>query len=101
MPEPLSDDRLVGLLGDWSADGHGALARRLAQGLRTAIGGGVLADGSRLPPERHMAALLSVSRSTVTAALDELRAEGLLRSRQGRGTEVVGPVREPVAGHRG
>ena len=100
MPEPLSDDRLVGLLGDWSADGHGALARRLAQGLRTAIGGGVLADGSRLPPERHMAALLSVSRSTVTAALDELRAEGLLRSRQGRGTEVVGPVREPVAGHR-
>lgn len=100
LPEALGDDRLVGLLGDWSADGHGTLARRLAQGLRSAIGGGLLADGTRLPPERHMAAVLSVSRSTVTTALDELRGEGLVRSRQGRGTEVVGPAAEPVAGHR-
>lgn len=95
----ISDQRLTGLLGSWSAEGHGALARRLAQALRKAIVGGMLPDGSRLPAERHLASLLSVSRSTVTTALDELRAEGLVRSRQGRGTEVVGPG-EVVTGHR-
>lgn len=95
----VTDQRLTGLLGDWSAKGHGTLARRLAQGLRKAIAGGLLPDGSRLPAERHLAELLSVSRSTVTTALDELRGEGLLVSRQGRGTEVVGPG-EVLAGHR-
>jgi len=95
----VSDQRLTGLLGDWSADGHGTLARRLAQGLRKAIAGGLLPDGARLPAERHLAELLSVSRSTVTTALDELRGEGLLRSHQGRGTEVVGPG-DVLAGHR-
>lgn len=95
----VSDQQLTGLLGDWSAEGHGTLARRLAQGLRKAITGGMLPDGARLPAERHLAALLTVSRSTVTTALDELRGEGLIRSRQGRGTEVVGPG-EVITGHR-
>lgn len=36
-----------------------------------------------------MAAAVSVSRPTVTAALDELRGEGLLVSRQGSGTRVA------------
>ena len=99
MGELVSDPRLTGLLGDWSAGGHGTLARRLAQALRNAIVGGVLPDGARLPAERHLAALLAVSRSTVTTALDELRGEGLVRSHQGRGTEVVGPG-EVITGHR-
>ena len=99
MGELVSDPRLTGLLGDWSADGHGTLARRLAQALRNAIVGGVLPDGARLPAERHLAGLLAVSRSTVTTALDELRGEGLVRSHQGRGTEVVGPG-EVITGHR-
>ena len=34
MSEAIGDERLIGLLGDWSAEGHGTLARRLAQGLR-------------------------------------------------------------------
>ena len=42
-----------------------------------------------LPPERALATAVSVSRPTVTAALDELRGEGLLVSRQGSGTRVA------------
>lgn len=96
----VADERLIGLLGDWSADGHGGLARRLAASLRGAITGGVLAGGTRLPPERHLATLLSVSRSTVTTALDELRADGLVASRQGAGTEVVGRADPSTTGDR-
>lgn len=104
IPGPIgaapADDRLVGLLGDWSAGGHGGLARRLAHALRAAIAGGVLPGGTRLPPERQLAALLSVSRSTVTTAFDELRGEGLLASRQGAGTVVVGLADPSSTGDR-
>jgi len=41
-----------------------------------------------LPAERELATRLAVSRSTVVTALDALRAEGLLESRQGSGTRV-------------
>ncbi|CAN5624133.1 PLP-dependent aminotransferase family protein [soil metagenome] len=96
----VGDERLVGLLGAWSEEGHGGLARRLALALRGAITGGVLPGGTRLPPERHLAGLLSVSRSTVTSALDELRAEALLVSRQGAGTIVVGRADPSSTGDR-
>lgn len=97
---PLPAEGLLTVVGDWSNAGHGSLARRLAQALRGAITGGVLAGGTRLPPERRMAEVLAVSRSTVTTALDELRADGLIESRQGRGTEVVGAAEAGSAGQR-
>lgn len=97
---PLSADGLLSVIGDWTNQGHGGLGRRLAQALRAAITGGLLRSGTRLPPERRLADLLSISRSTVTAALDELRADGLIASRQGRGTEVVGIAGEGPVGYR-
>lgn len=81
---------MAGALGDWSDSAHGSLARRLASALRRAVDAGLLPDGFRLPPERSLAAALAVSRSTVTAALDDLRADGALVSRQGSGTVVRG-----------
>ena len=51
----------------------------------------MLPGGWRLPPERTLAGRLAVSRTTVTQALDELRGEGRLVSRQGSGTYVAGP----------
>ncbi|MEO6121405.1 MAG: PLP-dependent aminotransferase family protein, partial [Acidimicrobiales bacterium] len=45
------------------------------------------------PPERSLARALAVSRSTVTAALDELRADEVVESRQGSGTWVRGAPR--------
>ncbi len=50
--------------------------------------------GTALPPERLLAEALAVSRSTLVAALDRLRAEGLIISRQGSGTRVTGPPAE-------
>lgn len=86
---------LPALLEGWDARGHGSLARRLAHALRHVIEAGAVPGGWRLPPERVLAEELAVGRTTITAALDELRAEGRLTSRQGSGTFVVGPA-EPV-----
>ena len=76
------------LLAGWPDSTHGTLAQRLALALRRAIAAGLLGDGVQLPAERAMATALSVSRSTVTSALEELRADGLIVSRQGSGTVV-------------
>lgn len=91
---------LPGLLEGWSASGHGTLPRRLAHALRRAIQSGLVAAGTRVPPERQLAEALSVSRATVTQALDELRADGLLESMTGRGTFVVAPDLDAPAGTR-
>ena len=57
--------------------------------MRSRISSGLLAPGTGLPPERSLAHAIGVSRSTLVAALDELRAEGFLASRQGSGTWVA------------
>ncbi len=84
----VAPERLRSLLADWSDAAHGTLAQQLAHGLRRAVRSGLLADDTRLPAERVLAEALSVSRSTVSAALDELRADGTIESRQGSGTVV-------------
>ncbi len=50
---------------------------------------GGLARGARLPATRRLAAMLEVSRTTVTAAVDILTAEGFLEARHGSGTYVA------------
>lgn len=84
----MQSDELATLLSGWTDATHGTLAQQLARALRGAVQSAVLVDGARLPAERAMAEALAVSRSTVTAALDELRAEGTVVSRQGSGTTV-------------
>ena len=88
------------MLDGWASTGHGSLSRRLAHGLRLLVDSGVLPGGWRLPPERVLAGQLAVGRTTVTQALDELRGEGLLASRQGSGTYVVGPAAPLPVGTR-
>jgi DNA-binding transcriptional MocR family regulator len=85
--EPLA---IVALLDGWTGRGRGSLSNRLASALRGVVQAGLLEEGSRLPSERALAAALVVSRATVTNALDELRADGTLVSRQGSGTVVAG-----------
>jgi GntR family transcriptional regulator / MocR family aminotransferase len=47
------------------------------------------APGERVPSSRDLAAALAVSRATVTAAYDQLIAEGYLESERGSGTFVT------------
>ncbi|HEX8674701.1 MAG TPA: PLP-dependent aminotransferase family protein [Longimicrobium sp.] len=64
------------------------LHRQLYNAIRTAIVSGRLPAGSRLPSTRALATETGVSRVTVSAAFDQLRAEGYVEARTGSGTFV-------------
>lgn len=57
--------------------------------VRRLITSDIWGKGTRLPTERELARKLGVSRNTVSQAYRLLEAEGLLTSRQGRGTFVA------------
>jgi len=66
--------------------------REIVADFAARINRGDLPPGTRLPPERQLAATLGVHRSTVTVAYDELAADGLVERRQGSGTIVRGDL---------
>lgn len=65
------------------------LYRQVYDALRADILGGHLPPGQRLAASRVLAADLGVSRNTVSAAIEQLVAEGYLTSRVGAGTFVA------------
>jgi GntR family transcriptional regulator / MocR family aminotransferase len=71
--------------------------RDLYQALRTAILGGVVAPGERLPSSRQAAADYGVSRGMVEETFAQLTEEGFLRRSVGRGTFVSERVRPRLA----
>jgi GntR family transcriptional regulator len=66
-----------------------ALHEQVAAEIRRAIADGEATPGERLPPARDLAAVLGVNTNTVLRALRDLRDEGLLEFRRGRGIRVV------------
>lgn len=56
--------------------------------IETKIMNGELLPEEKLPPERKLAAMLGVNRSTVVRALDELTARAVIVRKQGSGTIV-------------
>lgn len=64
-------------------------ARGIYLGLRDQILNGVYAPGGRLPSTRALAEELGVSRTTVTAAFDQLISEGYVMVRQGAKATVA------------
>ena len=66
------------------------LHEQVAGELRRAIADGEAKPGERLPPARDLAAVLGVNTNTVLRALRQLRDEGLLVFRRGRGITVAG-----------
>ena len=95
----ISAQALADLLGRWPA-ADGALYRLLAARIGRLADTGELPPGVRLPPERALAASLSVSRNTVALAYQVLRDEGMAASRQGSGTRLVPHRTTPAAVHR-
>jgi GntR family transcriptional regulator, transcriptional repressor for pyruvate dehydrogenase complex len=72
--------------------------QQIAERLATAIALGQYYPGQRLPPERHLAELLRVSRSTVREALHVLVEAGQLEVRRGSsGGAFVTSVSSPAA----
>ncbi|HEY1933198.1 MAG TPA: PLP-dependent aminotransferase family protein [Acetobacteraceae bacterium] len=69
-------------------DAAGPLSQQIADRLRTAIAGGTLAPGARLPSARSLAGQLGVARGTVDAAYAMLAGEGTLEPRGPAGTIV-------------
>jgi DNA-binding transcriptional MocR family regulator len=90
---------LADLLGRWPS-AEGALYRLLATRIGRLADTGQLRPGVRLPPERALAAALSVSRNTVALAYQVLRDDGMAESRQGSGTRLVPHRVTPAATHR-
>jgi GntR family transcriptional regulator len=64
------------------------LYEQVASEIRRAIADGEAKSGERLPPARDLAAVLGVNTNTVLRALRQLRDEGLLEFRRGRGITV-------------
>lgn len=75
---------------------------QIATSITTQIATGTIATGARLPAARELADTLGVNVHTVLRAYQELRDEGQVELRRGRGAVVVGdatadPVRDAVA----
>jgi DNA-binding transcriptional regulator YhcF (GntR family) len=65
------------------------LHEQVAGEIRRALADGEAQPGERLPPARDLAAVLGVNTNTVLRALRQLRREGLLEFRRGRGITVA------------
>lgn len=81
MASPNKDDRFQEIARERVAD-------RIARELLRLIASGELAPGERLPGERHLAEMMCVSRVSVRAALQQLKAQGFVSAIQGGGTRI-------------
>ncbi|GGH77911.1 DNA-binding transcriptional MocR family regulator [Pullulanibacillus pueri] len=68
--------------------------KQIKDAIKEKILSGLLPAGFILPPERRLANINDVSRSTVIKAYDELKALGLVKAHRGKGT-IVAEKTEP------
>ncbi|RUL70979.1 PLP-dependent aminotransferase family protein [Dyella choica] len=80
-------------------DGQGPLYDQLTRALKTSILDGRITAGTQLPPTRELAHELEISRTTVLAAYEQLRAEGFIDGRVGSGSFVSQLQARPLAHH--
>lgn len=93
----LSVELLVRELGNWrTSSASGPAYQGLADGLRMLIVDGRVPIGAQLPSERALAEALRVSRTTVTAAYNQMSEDGYLRARRGARSTTAIPTTAPV-----
>lgn len=83
-----------------SMDDPEPLYAQIESQLRAFILSGVLEPGTRLPSVRALAAQITCSLLTTKRAYDDLEREGLIRTRQGIGSEVAQITEEEIRAHR-
>ena len=93
---PGAENPAFDLAIDLPARGSRQLGRDLHRQLRSAIVGGRLQPGVRLPATRELAAALEVSRNTVVTAYDLLLSEGYVRAGGRAGTVVADFLSAPL-----
>ena len=91
--------------------GKGPLYLQLADRIETDIAEGILAPGTKLPPQRNLAFDIGVTIGTIGRAYNLIRERGLVSGEVGRGTYVTDhkvaslvqapPHTEPFGGTRG
>ncbi|MEV0469612.1 GntR family transcriptional regulator [Streptomyces prunicolor] len=77
------------MTGTGKDEAGGKEFRRVAEELRVRMADGVYPLGSYLPAQAALAAGFGVSRNTVQRVIEELRSEGWIESRQGKGSRVI------------
>jgi GntR family transcriptional regulator len=71
---------------------HGPLGERLRNALAATLDAGLINPGESLPSEREMSEKLEMSRSTIRQGIKDLAQMGLVTTRPGAGTVVVGRI---------
>lgn len=76
---------------DWKPERKTSIPmfKQIAQYIKDKISYGEWPVGTLLPPQRQLAKVFEVNRSTISTALEELTADGLLEGRIGQGTKVI------------
>lgn len=91
MTTAIAAGQLERLVADWRLAASGPSYARLAAAVQALVVDGRLSLAARLPAERELAARLHVSRTTVSAAYEALRAAGFATTRHGAGTFTALP----------
>ncbi len=65
------------------------LHQQISDYMKKKIMNGEWTIGTNIPPQRSLAKLFQVNRSTIVIALEELAADGLIESKVGSGTKVI------------
>jgi len=77
-------------------DSHISYHEQLYQAIASSIRSGELVPNTHLPPVRELASQLHVNYNTIRSVYLRLQQEGLVDSRQGRGTVVSNVVNDPL-----
>ncbi len=90
------EDAFSGIM-DLRRDGAEPLHIQVTEQIKRAVISGRLKPETRLPPSRVLARQLGVSRNTVLAAIEQLKAEGILETRPGSVTLIAAFDRPDLA----